>query len=157
VFLNTPRLLKLNFATVSPDPRSDRADIASATHPAVESYLTDSEPDNPFLAELPSALGNDVIALSSDLHYLHVHTTNGKTMLLYNLRDAMAALGNRGRQVHRSHWIADAHVRRLRRRNSQLVCVMSNDLEIPVSRRRQKVVSDRFGKDTKLSPPSSGS
>lgn len=48
-------------------------------------------------------------------------------------------------QVHRSHWIAKRHVRRVKRRGRNLSLLLAGDLEIPVSRAYQKVVRETFG------------
>lgn len=103
-----------------------------------------------FIALLPKALGEDVVAVSADLHYLHVHTTAGRCMILCTLKQAATALGEAGMQVHRSHWIARDHVTRLVPNGSGIACVMSNDLRIPVSRRRQREVRAWFGRDARL-------
>jgi DNA-binding LytR/AlgR family response regulator len=63
-------------------------------------------PSGGLLDQLPEALGTDVVLLTSDLHYLHVHTPRGRTMLLYNLSDAESQLVGKGIRVHRSHWVA---------------------------------------------------
>jgi DNA-binding LytR/AlgR family response regulator len=77
-------------------------------------------------------------------------------MLLYNLSDAEAELRERGIRVHRSHWVADRHVRGLRRKGSHLVCQLAGGLEAPVSRRRQAEVIARYGRDTRYHPADSG-
>jgi hypothetical protein len=102
--------------------------------------------DDEFFSRLPRSLGRDVICVSSDLHYLHVHTANGKAMILGTLREAGEALGDAGMQVHRSHWVAHSHVERLARRERGLDCVMSNGLRIPVSRRNRSRVTEWFGR-----------
>jgi DNA-binding LytR/AlgR family response regulator len=58
--------------------------------------------------------------------------------------------------VHRSHWVADRHVRGLRRKGSHLVCQLAGGLEAPVSRRRQAEVIARYGRDTRYHPADSG-
>lgn len=100
---------------------------------------------SPFLDRLPAALGRDVVAVSSDLHYLHVHTTRGSAMILGSLRDAAAALGDAGMIVHRSHWVAHAHVRRVVIAGSVAACQLSTGLSIPVSRRRRRDVRRQYG------------
>jgi hypothetical protein len=101
------------------------------------------------LAGLPAELGNDVVLLSSDLHYLHVHTTRGKAMLLYNLADAETELDGRGMRVHRSHWVADQHVLGLLRKGSSVICQLRGGLSVPVSRRRQAEAVARYGRNTR--------
>ncbi len=103
------------------------------------------DPREQFFALIPRALGQDIIAVSSDMHYLHVHTTLGKCMVLGTIRDAASLLGDAGLQVHRSHWVAHAHVRRIAKRGSAWECVMTNDLRIPVSRRNRARVTEWYG------------
>lgn len=97
------------------------------------------------LQSVPQVYGTDIIAISSDMHYLVVTTAIGKTTVLGNLKDAIEELGPRGIQVHRSHWIAHNHVARVIASDGRLTCLMSNGLRIPVSRRRNKSVREQFG------------
>ena len=63
------------------------------------------------LRQLPPALGRDLLALEMEDHYLRIHTNIGSDLILLRLRDAMAELGpKRGRQVHRSWWVAEGAV-----------------------------------------------
>ncbi|MEM7283179.1 MAG: LytTR family DNA-binding domain-containing protein [Pseudomonadota bacterium] len=103
-----------------------------------------------FFSLLPEALGRDIVALSADLHYLHVHTTQGKCMVLYSLKRAADVLGDTGILIHRSHWASFAHIRRLNRKGQLLLCEMSNGLQLPVSRRKKKEVTSRFGDASKV-------
>jgi hypothetical protein len=136
VLINAPRLLRLGF--VAPQP------AASSGPTPDEPPVRSADEGRIFFEQLPDALGREVVALSSELHYLRVHTTRGQALILHSLRDAMADAGP-GLQVHRSHWVAQAHVRRVRRRRDGVVCIMSTGLEVPVSRRRQREVVERFG------------
>ena len=99
-----------------------------------------------FLSSLPGIVGTDVVAVASDLHYLNVWTVAGRTTVLGNLKDVVAELGNTGMQVHRSHWVAHAHVRRIVGTASDASCIMSNELRVPVSRRRWKAVREQYGR-----------
>ncbi len=105
----------------------------------------DDEAGAAFYALLPNALGREVIAVSSDMHYLHVHTSAGRCLVLGTLRDAARDLGDIGMLVHRSHWVAHDHVRRVARKGSSWQCVMSNGLRIPVSRRNRSKVAEWYG------------
>lgn len=99
-------------------------------------------------AALPSALGRDLVALSSELHYLRVRTPRGEALVLYSLKNAeaeMESAGVSGLRVHRSHWVAQGHVRRLRRGGRGYVCEMTGGLKVPVSRRRQGDALATFG------------
>lgn len=106
---------------------------------------TTAEGASAFLAALPPAIGDDVVAIQADLHYLHVRTTRGRAMVLASLSTAEEALGDRGLRVHRSHWVALAHVRRLARSASGTVLVLSDGSRVPVSRRRAHEVRERLG------------
>ena len=112
---------------------------------AAESPQTDAGPREQFFALIPRALGQDIIAVSSDMHYLHVHTTLGKCMVLGTIRDVASLLEDAGLLVHRSHWVAHAHVRRIAKRGSAWECVMTNDLRIPGSRRNRANVAEWYG------------
>ena len=79
------------------------------------------------------------------MHYLHVHTTRGKCMLLGALRDAAQELGDAGMLVHRSHWVAHEHVQRLVRSGAGWNCEMSNGMRVPVSRRNRARVTEWYG------------
>ena len=98
-----------------------------------------------FLDRLPAVIGRDIVAVSSDLHYLHVDTTRGRAMILGSLKDAAAALGDRGMLVHRAHWVAHAHVRRVQIAGPEAWCHLSTGQRVPVSRRRRRAVRDHYG------------
>jgi len=162
VLINLPRLMRLGIRTDSPLAVPERS---AAANSAADGQKQPAEVEQPaaamwsggLLEQLPEALGTDVVLLSSDLHYLHVHTPRGRTMLLYNLADAEAELEGRGIRVHRSHWVADRHVLGLHRRGSRFVCALTGGLEAPVSRRRQPDVVARYGRDTRYHAPAGGS
>lgn len=99
-----------------------------------------------FLSTLPGVIGTDIVAVASDLHYLNVWTVAGRTTVFGNLRDVVADLGDAGMQVHRSHWVAHAHVRRIVGTAGDAACILSNELRVPISRRRWKAVREQFGR-----------
>jgi hypothetical protein len=103
------------------------------------------KPEPAFLQSLPPAIGRDVMLVSADLHYLHVHTPRGRATLLGNLSAVEAELSLLGTRVHRSHWVADAHVRRIARSSSGWYCELSNLRKVPISRRRLAEVRARLG------------
>lgn len=92
---------------------------------------------------LPVALGDRLLALSAEDHYLRVHTEQGSSLILRRLADAVAELPvDSGRQVHRSHWVAQAAVRRVERDGPRMVLVLTNGLRIPVSRTYRLAVQE---------------
>ena len=88
-----------------------------------------------FLELLPPELGNDVVYLKSEDHYVHVCTSAGSGLIKTRLVDAVAALGDAGIQVHRSYWVALGHVQELTRRDRKMLLRLSGNYEAPVSAR----------------------
>lgn len=100
-----------------------------------------------FLALLPPAIGSDLVSIQADLHYLQVRTTRGRATILASMATAEAALGKVGLRVHRSYWIALAHVVRLSRTARGTFLILSDGERVPVSRRRASDVQARIGRD----------
>lgn len=91
-------------------------------------------PDPDFFRRIPPALGRDLLALEMEDHYLRIHTNIGSDLILLRLRDAMAELGpKRGRQVHRSWWVAEGAVASTER-GARPLLVLRNGLKVPVSK-----------------------
>lgn len=97
--------------------------------------------------KLPEIIGRDIVAISSDLHYLNVHTVLGKFLVLGSLKHYAEAFGDEGVLVHRSNWVAKRHVVKVRTSASgeEAYCLMSNGLKVPISRSRKKQVKAVFG------------
>lgn len=92
-------------------------------------------PGPDFFRRIPPALGRDLLALEMEDHYLRIHTMVGSDLILLRLRDALAELGpSRGRQVHRSWWVAEGAVTATERGGARTVLVLRNGLKVPVSR-----------------------
>jgi hypothetical protein len=98
--------------------------------------LPKTDPAGPtdFFRRIPPALGHDLLALEMEDHYLRIHTAVGSDLILLRLRDAMAELGPaRGRQVHRSWWVAEGAVASAER-GARPMLVLRNGLKAPVSK-----------------------
>jgi hypothetical protein len=109
---------------------SERARVASI--PAVDAPK-DTPPD--FFRRVPPALGRDLLALEMEDHYLRIHTALGSDLVLLRLRDALSELGpSRGRQVHRSWWVAEGAVASAERDTRRPILVLRNGLRVPVSK-----------------------
>jgi len=135
--LNAPWILQLNF--------SQRQTNATCEQQSYDQGLSTSETKQPsrFLQELRSRAPGDLICISSELHYLRVTTTKAEVMFLYNLKDAIDELpSNSGVQVHRSHWVAKEHVKRLSKKDGNTECILSNGKILPVSRRKAAEVKN---------------
>ena len=93
----------------------------------------DSVPD--FFRRVPPAIGRDLLALEMEDHYLRIHTALGSDLILLRLRDALAELGPaRGRQVHRSWWVAEGAVASAERDARRPMLVLRNGVRVPVSK-----------------------
>ena len=82
---------------------------------------------------LPGRLGTDLVFVKSEDHYLEVHTTAGSSLIKMRFSDAVAELGDRGVQVHRSYWVATRHVVRTARNGKRTMLRLTGDHEVPVS------------------------
>jgi len=88
-----------------------------------------------FFRRVPPALGRDLLALEMEDHYLRIHTALGSDLILLRLRDALGELGPaRGRQVHRSWWVAEGAVASTERDGGRNMLVLRNGLRVPVSK-----------------------
>ncbi|MEM7588070.1 MAG: LytTR family DNA-binding domain-containing protein [Acidobacteriota bacterium] len=180
IVIQLPWLLQLDFGSRSAQPRAgiELEPVAPVSEASVsEASVSDSslaqasEAKRPASQEaealegklaaglfslLPSALGRDIASLTSELHYLRVRTPRGKAMVLYNLKDAVAELESStpGLRVHRSHWVAHGHVRRLVRSGSGWSCEMSTGDRVPVSRRRSREALAAFGEGARYTASS---
>jgi DNA-binding LytR/AlgR family response regulator len=108
---------------------AERARVAALPQPKAPGTTPD------FFRRIPPALGRDLLALEMEDHYLRIHTAVGSDLILLRLRDAMAELGPaRGRQVHRSWWVAAGALASVERDNGKSVLVLRNGLRVPVSK-----------------------
>lgn len=111
------------------------AELAEAVSP---------DPAKKFLERLPIKYRTaELYAVSSEDHYLRVHTSMGEELILMRLADAMRELENAdGLQTHRSWWVAKAAVTDLKKENGKLTLVLQSGAEVPVSRTYTKAVKD---------------
>ena len=102
--------------------------------------LPQAGPD--FFRRIPPALGRDLLALEMEDHYLRIYTAIGSDLILLRMRDALAELGpKRGRQVHRSWWVADGAVTATER-GARPLLVLRNGLKVPVSKSFREQAKD---------------
>jgi hypothetical protein len=107
--------------------------------------------DSPAQAEtairqrLPPAIGDDVVSVQSDLHYLLIRTPRGRATVLGTLAEFEAQWVGLGVRVHRSFWVATRHVKSVKRSGAGWFCTLSDGSRVPVSRRRVAAVKETFG------------
>jgi hypothetical protein len=96
----------------------------------------------PLMAALPPRLGDQVLCLQMEDHYIRVHTDKGSAMVHHRMADAEASLAPhvQGLRVHRSWWVAQAAITGWRRDGKSLTLSLANGLEVPVARDRQPTV-----------------
>ncbi len=89
-----------------------------------------------FMERLPAKLkGAAIYAVSSEDHYLRLHTSKGSDLILMRLSDAIGELeGLEGAQTHRSWWVAKDAVESSRRDGDKMVLTLKGGAEAPVSR-----------------------
>ena len=88
-----------------------------------------------FLARVPARLGEQVLALEAEDHYVRVHTPLGSTLILMRFADAIAEMdGADGLKTHRSWWVAKAAVRDFVSRGRRMDLVLEGGLTAPVTR-----------------------
>ncbi|RBP16157.1 LytTR family transcriptional regulator [Roseiarcus fermentans] len=77
----------------------------------------------------------DLWALEAEDHYLRVHSSAGRTLILMRLSDAMAALARLdGAQTHRSWWVARSAATPIETNQGRAVLALPDGTRAPVSR-----------------------
>lgn len=124
------------------DGESRSADVDQRRSPEISSAArpsaTDVAPIGERLASrLPAHLGQDIVALEMEDHYVRVHTARGSALVLMRMGDAAADLAAvDGMRVHRSWWAARRAVDEIVRHGRTTVLVMKGGLQVPVARDR---------------------
>ncbi|MGL4575824.1 MAG: LytTR family DNA-binding domain-containing protein [Burkholderiaceae bacterium] len=124
-----------------PQPDASLAPAALALAPAP------SPEASTLLDRLPARLGRDLVQLEAQQHYLRIVTTRGEHLLLHGLAPAVRELAQRGiagMQIHRSVWVAWAHVERLDLRPGALAAVLRDGRRLPIGRRRVREVAQTW-------------
>jgi hypothetical protein len=86
---------------------------------------------------LPSPLLATALCLQMEDHHVRVHLPTHSRLHLATLNQAIAAMEEgRGRQVHRSWWVARAAVKGWEEEGRTLFLRLANDLRVPVARAR---------------------
>jgi hypothetical protein len=134
VLLNSPRLIMISQQRdKAADPTS--AQINTTAPDAANAPPKANEPLFDLLSRLPRRIGTDIVGISAELHYLRVYTSIGEALILMSFGRAVEALGVvSGQTIHRSHWIALAHVASIESVGDRVNCRMDTGLELPVSR-----------------------
>ena len=97
-----------------------------------------------FLKRLPIQYQTaELYAVSSEDHYLKVHTSLGNELILMRLSDALIELGDAdGQQTHRSWWVARQGIVQTKKSNNKINIELKSGEVAPVSRTYSKAVRD---------------
>ncbi len=88
----------------------------------------------PMHKRLSPEIGTDIISMSMQDHYVEVTTTQGKQLILMRFADALEEVHDLpGQRVHRSHWVALAHLGTLSKKGNKSSVTLSDQRELPVS------------------------
>lgn len=93
-------------------------------------------PTQAFLERLPVKFRSaKLYAISSEGHYLRVHTNKGSPLILMRISDAVKELVHAdGLQVHRSWWVAKDGVQETQKQKGRRTLLLKNGVTAPVSR-----------------------
>lgn len=145
--LNAPRLVHLHQHAAPARPTG--GEMGSSGQQELSLPPADHADDSllrEFWDRVPTRLGRDIVALTAELHYLRVYTARGDDLIFMSFGRAVEALAaQRGFQIHRSHWIALAHVAGLEQTGGKLFCVLDTGLRLPVSRANRAAFKAAIG------------
>lgn len=84
--------------------------------------------------QLPAELGQDLIWLHAQDHYVLARTAQGQVLVRASISDAAKDLGDYGLRVHRSWWVAYHGIDRSENRKGRAVLVLHDGTCVPVGR-----------------------
>jgi hypothetical protein len=85
----------------------------------------------------------DLLLITADEHYVHIHTIHGRQMLRGRISDIEAQLPETwGLRIHRSHWVAARSVQALHRARDGWTLELTDGQRLPVARARREAVAD---------------
>ena len=118
-------------------------DVSAPESPA--SVPLADEREAAFRARLPDGFKTaDLWALEAEDHYLRVHSSAGRALILMRLSDAVAALARLdGAQTHRSWWVARAAAKPIETSQGRAVLTLPDGTKAPVSRRFYRALKSR--------------
>lgn len=96
---------------------------------------------------IPLNKSGELIVMSAQDHYVNLVTNAGEHLVRTSMKDAVAdTLEHQGLQVHRSHWVAYAAIRDTKKNGERWFVILSNGMEIPVSKSKLAEVEAHLNK-----------
>lgn len=87
------------------------------------------------LDRLDESVVGPLISMQAQGHYVEVTTSRGKQLVLMRLKSAVLDVEPlKGRQVHRSWWVAQDAVASVKRINGRPQLILKNGIKVPVSK-----------------------
>ena len=104
----------------------------------------DTQAAGVFLNRLPVEFHNATLyAVSSEDHYLRVHTDRGDALILMRLADAMRELEVvDGLQTHRSWWVAREGIMQMTGKSDKQSLTLKSGAIVPIARSRAKIARE---------------
>ncbi|MCC5860196.1 MAG: LytTR family transcriptional regulator DNA-binding domain-containing protein [Ectothiorhodospiraceae bacterium] len=109
--------------------------------PAPHTAPPEHSPGALFFHRLETPLQGRLLCLEMQDHYMIVHTTGGRQMVLCRMADAARELEGLGRRVHRSWWVADDAVVGRLRQQGRLMLRLTDGRRVPVGRTYQSAIA----------------
>lgn len=126
------------------DGNETTVDAAQIANPGNQNHPDADSVVSKFLMRLPERyLQAELYAVSSEDHYLRVHTSLGDELILMRLSDALRELeAVAGLQTHRSWWVAISAVEEQKRFQGKSSLLLRSGISVPVSRTFDKSVRE---------------
>lgn len=97
----------------------------------------------------PEHARSEIVSMSMQDHYVEVTTTRGTEMVLMRFSDAIKDVAPvDGLRVHRSHWVATAHIDDLQRSGHKAQITLRDGRQLPVSQTYLEQVKERMNHRT---------
>lgn len=87
-----------------------------------------------FVARLSGPIEGQLLCLEMQDHYLVVHSSAGRELILCRMEDAARELAGLGRRVHRSWWVAETARTATERDGQRLFLCLADGRRVPVGR-----------------------
>ena len=118
--------------------------IGASDHLTASDGATDNQAAETFLKRLPVEFHSATLyAVSSEDHYLRVHTDRGDTLILMRLADAMRELEIvDGLQTHRSWWVAREGITQKTGKSGKQSLTLKSGVIVPIARSRAKIARE---------------
>lgn len=96
-----------------------------------------------FFKRLPVELGQKLVCLAMEDHYIRVYTERGNHLLLMRFKDALQELESYdGFQVHRSWWVSAEAIVTCEKDKRRYLLSLSNGMKVPVSKTYQDTLKE---------------